>query len=61
MAKKLVNAKVVADRLGINYARVTELCRQKLIPHIRLGRQLRFDMDEVERWVRSGGRSLDEG
>ena len=45
----------VEHRYGIPQRRVRDLCRAGLFPHIRLNRQIRFDMDHVADWLRSGG------
>jgi len=52
---ELGTAEDVERAFGIPARRVRDLCRQDLFPHIRLGRQLRFDMARTESWLRSGG------
>jgi excisionase family DNA binding protein len=58
---KLVSTTTVAKRLGIANARVYELARLGLIPHVRIGRTVRFDTERVEAWIRDGGRALPGG
>jgi len=58
---KLVNADAVAECLGVSRARVFELVRLKLLPCIRLGRQLRFDPMVIDAWIASGGKALPGG
>jgi hypothetical protein len=52
---KLGTVEDVEERFGIPARRTRDLCRADLFPHIRLGRQIRFDLDHVEAWLRSGG------
>jgi excisionase family DNA binding protein len=47
----LVDAGAVADRLGVPKGWVLEQARSNAIPHVRLGRYVRFDLDDVGRWV----------
>ena len=61
---RVVSAKDVARALVISEARVYEIARKRLLPEaciIRIGRQIRFNLDEVELWARSGGSTLSEG
>ena len=61
MHKRLVKAADVAPVLDVSEARVYELARLKLIPCVRLGRQLRFDLEVLEAWVAEGGQALPGG
>lgn len=48
----LLDYRGVAQRLGIPVGTVYGLVCQRRIPHVRLGpRFVRFDPDEVDRWV----------
>lgn len=51
MTKTLVGQPEVSKRLGIGRAAVYDLVARKEIPHIRLGRSIRFDMERIERWI----------
>lgn len=51
-------AREVARMLRVPEARVYDMARQGLIPTIRLGRQLRFDEQQLAEWAAKGGRSL---
>lgn len=53
--EKLVNAAEAAQRLNLERDRVYELCRRKIIPHVRIGRQLRFAPVALDAWIASGG------
>lgn len=50
-----------AEILRVTPERVYELCRQGLIPHIRLGRQVRISKSKFEAWMNDGGQSLPGG
>jgi excisionase family DNA binding protein len=56
---RLRTAKEIAELLNVPASWVLEHARAGTIPHIRLGRYVRFDEDEVLGWVascRQGGR-----
>ena len=57
----LVTAHWGAGYLGVAKARVYELCREGLLPHVKLGRSLRFSPREVVAWAESGGKSYPGG
>jgi excisionase family DNA binding protein len=42
----------------VSRARVYELARSRVIPSVRLGRQVRFDGAVLEEWIRNGGRAV---
>jgi excisionase family DNA binding protein len=52
---KLETAEWVAERLGIPKHRLYELVRAGAIPHVRLGRSVRFNPDRVAAWADAGG------
>jgi excisionase family DNA binding protein len=51
MSDRLVDAQVVADRLAVPVSWVREQTRSGAIPHLRLGRYVRFDLDDVDAWL----------
>jgi excisionase family DNA binding protein len=53
MSDRLLDAKAVADRLGVPVSWVRESARSGAIPHVRLGRYVRFDLEDVEAWLAS--------
>lgn len=59
--RPLLNAAEVAAWLNITEARVYELARGKILPAVRMGRQVRFDPVRVEAWINSGGEALPGG
>jgi excisionase family DNA binding protein len=59
--QRLLRVPDVARLLDVKEHRVRELSRQDLIPHIRIGRQLRFDLRQLEAWIEQGGKALPGG
>ena len=48
---RLLDAKEIAERLGVPESWVRESARSGAIPHLLLGRYVRFDLADVERWL----------
>ena len=48
---RLGKAPEAAELLRVEVSTVYAWAERDRIPHIRLGRALRFDMDRLERWV----------
>lgn len=48
---KLVDIAWVADRLDVTVRHVRRLVQEKRVPFIKWGHLLRFDPDEIERWI----------
>ncbi len=59
--KQLYDVTYPVKRTGLTRQRIWDLCRQNAFPHVRLGRQIRFDADAVEAFIASGGQSLPGG
>ena len=57
-SRRLVTAEPVAELLGLKVPRVYDLAARKLIPSVRLGRQVRFDLAKIEAFIEAGGASL---
>lgn len=51
MTGRLLDAKAIAERLGVPESWVRESARSGSIPCVRLGRYVRFDLADVERWL----------
>ena len=51
MSDRLVDAQAVADRLDVPVSWVREQTRSGAIPHLRLGRYVRFDLEDVDEWL----------
>jgi len=45
----------VAARLDLPEKRIYILAREGIIPHVRLGRSIRFNEAEIEAWIAAGG------
>lgn len=61
MTDRLLDAKAVAELLGVPESWVRESARSGAIPHVRLGRYVRFDLADVEAWLeecKQPGRSI---
>jgi len=48
----------IAAMLGMTTKQVYYYCRQGTLPHIRLGRQIKFSGDQIQRWLDDGGSPL---
>ena len=48
---KLVDIAWVADRLDVSVRHARRLVQEKRVPFIKWGHLLRFDPDEIERWI----------
>jgi excisionase family DNA binding protein len=51
VSERLVDARVVADRLGVPVSWVRESTRSGAMPHVTLGRYKRYDLDDVGHWL----------
>lgn len=52
---RLLRADEVSAQTGESLPRVYELCRMGLIPHVRLGRSVRFSAEAIRAWIEDGG------
>jgi excisionase family DNA binding protein len=53
--KKLETVGEVAPMLKMSEQALYEAARKGLVPVVRIGRRIRFDLDAIERWLESGG------
>jgi excisionase family DNA binding protein len=53
VSDRLLDAQEVAERLGVPTTWVRESVRSGAIPHVRLGRYVRFDLADVAAWLES--------
>jgi len=58
---KLLNVKVVAEMLDATEYRVYTLAREGILPSVRLGRQLRFSAEALDKFIANGGKPLPGG
>ncbi len=47
----LLDSPAVADWLGVTVRHVRRLVTERRIPYIKVGRLIRFDPVEIERWI----------
>ena len=47
----LVNVVTAAEILGIRVSTLYSWCEQQRVPHVRLGRALRFDLNTLCEWI----------
>ena len=47
----LINIDQVAERLGVSVRHMRRLVGERRIPFVKWGHLLRFDPDEVDRWI----------
>jgi excisionase family DNA binding protein len=50
---ELLRAQQIASALGVTTNRVYDLARENKIPHVRIGKSIRFPRDMWEEWVRN--------
>jgi excisionase family DNA binding protein len=50
----LLNVEGVAQVLGVEVRFVRRLIAERRIPYVKVGHYVRFDADEIERWIDSG-------
>jgi excisionase family DNA binding protein len=51
----------VARILKVKPSRVQELVRHGILPHFRLGRQIRIDRQQLQNFIERGGQALPGG
>lgn len=56
----LWNANQCAQALGLSIATIYAFVHQKRIPHIKLGRALRFHPDRIREWVDAQAKEPEE-
>jgi excisionase family DNA binding protein len=49
--RPLMDLPAVAERLGVNHRHVRRLVAERRIPYLKWGHLLRFDPDEIDRWL----------
>lgn len=61
MNGKLLKAHEVAELLSLSQERVYTLTREGILPSVRLGRQLRWDVIALKNFISSGGKGFAGG
>ncbi len=49
--KPLIDSPALAEHLGTTERHVRRLVHERRIPFIKVGRLVRFDPDEIDRWL----------
>jgi excisionase family DNA binding protein len=52
MEKRLLSIAEAAQLLGMSQSFLYKLAESKSIPHLRLGRAVRFDVAQIDAWLR---------
>ena len=61
MSPMLLTVTETAQLLNTSEDRVRRMAREGLLPVVRLGRLIRFNKEELQRWVESGGQAFPGG
>ncbi len=58
---ELLRANKAAKKLDLSVDRLYALTREKIIPCVYLGRQIRWDEDQLDAFIESGGKPWSGG
>ncbi len=61
MPPRLLDCNAVHQEYGVPPDKLRRLMRLNLVPHVRLGRRVFLDREQFERFLREGGRGLQNG
>ncbi len=48
----LVNIREAADYLGLSTNTLYQWCSKRRLPHIKVGRLVKFDLQELDSWIK---------
>ena len=48
---KLLSVKEVAELIGVQPSTIYQWTHQRFIPHIKVGKLVRFNADDISRWL----------
>ena len=51
MKKRLLDIRDASEYLGIPVNTLRCWCSRKTIPHVKIARMVRFDVEELDRWI----------
>jgi excisionase family DNA binding protein len=51
VSERLLDARAAGDLLGVPATWLLAQARKNAVPHVRLGKYVRFVADDLERWV----------
>ena len=49
----LISVEQLADELGVSVRYVRRIIAERRIPYVKVGHLIRFERDEVDRWVKA--------
>jgi hypothetical protein len=56
MSAPLLDAKAAGELLGVPHTWLLKEARRDAVPHVKLGRYVRFDADQLLAWVKNRAR-----
>lgn len=51
--RRLADVPAIAERLGVTVRHVRRLVLERRVPYYKVGRFVRFDLDEIDEWLDS--------
>lgn len=51
MQKNICNVKELSNYLQISIPQIRKLVREKKIPYFRVGNRIKFDQNEINKWI----------
>lgn len=51
MTKQMCDLKTISEYLNVSVPYIRKLVRAKMIPYYKLGNRLKFDIEEINRWI----------
>ncbi len=51
MVKEICDIKKISEYLNVSESQIRKLVRAKMIPFFRIGNRLKFDVNEVNKWI----------
>jgi len=52
MNDKLLTVQEIAEYLGVQVSTIYQWTHQEFIPHVKLGKLVRFKIDTVDKWIK---------
>ena len=49
--KTILDLKEISNYLKMSESKIRKMVREKTIPYFRLGYRLKFDLDEINKWI----------
>lgn len=61
LSSRMLRVAAVAGMLDLPEKRIYELVRAGVLPHVRVGRSIRFNAETLAAWIEAGGAGYDNG